>query len=389
MEPYNFSRGGVYTTSKYVYTTGAFVSSTTTQVAGAETLSFSCSSRRGNFIDATPLSFSKLESAYLKGTAAIIEPRYTITRLDGYGCGGGPVSALSVLRSPAPDPYNKCLGKLYDQIRSGVDLSIDLCQGRQTVKMVKDFSRLISHPLQVMVENVNKMFKSQKPTRATKLAGNKWLEWQYGVMPTVNTIYDLTGDLIGNLSSPEGGFVAKARATEVRTNLESDFYGSPFSGHSTKHTVTDSRRAEIALHCVIANAERNALSQFTSLNPVSFFYENIPFSFVLDWVYDVGGYIRSMETALATGLEFRSGYVTKTRKVTVSSVCKNTTNSSGRIYLTDLSGKSSSRTLDRALLTGMPLPIAPSVDVNLGSARLLSAASLLTNLLSTSPSKRR
>ena len=385
MQPYALSTHRVYT--RTAWTRAGGYQPVQVYPGQQTTLFLQCESRRGNHISPTPFAFRKGEYGHLSGFSRLSESSWSIT-LEGYGCDGDLLTVSNGCFALALDPYNKCLGKLYDQIRSGVDLSIDLYQGNQTVKMIRDFANLLRHPVDTLTTALKQHIVRRNWRGPTKLVGGKWLEWQYGLRPTVNTIYDLVDELRGALVSPEGLHLVKDRAS-MHAQDTRILRASPW--HATvpaKVNSADSRRCQIAISYTIGDVERNALSQFTSLNPVSFFYENIPFSFVLDWMYDVGGYLRMMETALATGLIFHSGYVTETRLRTTSVVIDGTVKDYSTYVTAALKGNAFEKTLNRRLLTSMPIPRIPQVDVRLGSERLLSAASLLTNLL-TQPSKRR
>jgi hypothetical protein len=312
------------------------------------------------------------------------------TVTDGFGPGDS-AYVSNACDAAALDPYNKCLDKLYAALRSDVDLSIDIYQGKQTVKMILDFANAIRHPVDTFLKNGKKLIKDQQLVRTTKLAGSKWLEYQYGLAPTLSTIHSLTSDLVGAISSPGGIQLVKARAStrDERTTVRAtngNYWSSVIPAKVVSH---DRRRCEIALSYTIGNAHLNALSQFSSLNPVSFIYENTPFSFVLDWAIDVGGYIRMMETALATGLVFKSGYRTDTRLREGEVSVKGGTSQYGTYYTSNMVGNWWQREKTRVVLTSMPLPNLPSFAPRLGAERLLSAASLLSNFLSIQPSKRR
>jgi hypothetical protein len=190
--------------------------------------------------------------------------------------------------------------------------------------------------------------------------------------------------LVEQLVHPDGFLQAKARASNKNAGVFLDPSVSQVSGAQIPLKVQFDlqHRVEIAILYGVSNAEANALSQFTSLNPAGFIYENIPFSFVLDWAIDIGGYLRMMETALMTGLEFKSGYVTNTIKHDFTATRKGAaTNQYGFTYTVDGQSSSKYRYFNRSLLGSMPLPEVPRLDVNLGSSRLMSAASLLRGFI--------
>ena len=278
-----------------------------------------------------------------------------------------------------PDrPYNAALEKLYSKIRSDTDLSIDIYQIGQSVKMIRGFASALSSPIRTIAISMRSLARSRKISRSSSFISNKWLEWQYGISPSIQTINSLTGNLIETVSNPNGFLCAKARKSNFRFIKHTIPYGPSSNKIPFVVETSASKRVEIAIIYGVSDAERNALSQFTSLNPASFIYENIPFSFVLDWVVDIGSYLRSMETALLTGLDFKSGYVTDSYKLRSDAQCGGTVSNSG--YGTDtVTAKSwySEKGMNRVLLSSMPIPEPPSINISLGSNRLASLAALL------------
>lgn len=383
MQPYSMKTAGGY--RKLTYKNDGTLTGDTYSATFANYSYLTCSTRHGDFVRPTPFSYTKVNTCHLEGYANMKDSAGWRIERSGRGCGSSSLTAANCCLASALDPYNKTLGKLYDSIRSDVDLSIDIYQGMQTVKMVMDFYNTIRHPLDTFAKQANALVKRGGWRSSTKLAGSKWLEYQYGLRPTMGTIYDLTHDLVGAVCSDAGFQVVKARATTKDKNRTHKVLTAFHSVVPSLIESTDSRRCEIGVTYTIGNTTINALSQFTSLNPVSFIYENIPFSFVLDWAYDVGGYLRMMETALMSGLIFHSGYVSHSRlrksRVRVQGYGVKELVSPSTKHSVDLVGDFEQVDFSRSILTSMPRPRAPQFNIQLGSERLLSAASLLTNLL--------
>lgn len=344
----------------------------------------SASVTKGDFKTPLPWSYSvRRGDRYFHGRHIHSSTKYNGTIWDGWGFYGGTITD-AFYKAAAVDPYNKCLGKLYDQLRSTVDLSVDLYQVKQsvaTVKRLANFAAAVASPLKTFANTAKSLIASGKIRRGSALAGNLWLEWQYGLKPSISTIYELTDDLFKHVMDPEGFYVVKARAS-TKAETDDNVSGGPWgSQRPATWRTTDSRRCELSLHYGIASTQLNAISQFSSLNPVSFVYENIPFSFVLDWIIDLGGYLRLMETSLMTGLEFKAGYRSDTRKKTTDIMMLPFSLAGYKETPIDVIGKQELLTFNRVLLAGLPKPQLPSLDVNLGTQRLLSAASLLRGLL--------
>lgn len=338
--------------------------------------------RKGNFKDPLPWNYSVVRGdLYAVGTVLRKHIANQYNGSTSTGPYGGSVPE-NVFKGYAADPYNKCLTKLYDSVRSSVDLSIDIYQANQTVKMLKSFSLALRSPLKTFAKSMRSIArKGYRPDGRLGIS-SRWLEWQYGIKPSINTIYEMTNDLVGQLGS-NGRFVVKARATERGMGQEYRLYTSNFcsSLFDVLYNHKDSRRCEIALEYGISNAQLNALSQFSSLNPASFIYENIPYSFVLDWFLDVGGYLRNIETACLTGLVFHSGYRTDTRIQKFKAEAKKPKDLNGYRTTPHLEAHLEKIWLNRSILGSMPRPDLPSFKVSLGTERLLSAAALLRQFI--------
>jgi hypothetical protein len=122
---------------------------------------------------------------------------------------------------------------------------------------------------------------------------------------------------------------------------------------------------------------------------VSLGWELIPYSFVVDWFIDVGSYLRNLETALLFGTIFKSGFVSELYAVDLvddylPSFLINTkqTDTATWWLLTKATSRRRYREFYRTKLTSYPFPRKPTFKVDLGSQRLLSAASLLRQILS-------
>ena len=145
---------------------------------------------------------------------------------------------------------------------------------------------------------------------------------------------------------------------------------------------TDSKvRCEISVKLKPNNSRVSALASYTSLNPASMLWEAMPYSFVVDWVYNLGGYLRNLETALVYCNQFVDGYVTygeKTESIWTQK-WSGTYASSNRIY--DYSGGWTRTMKDRQKLYSYPFPRFPVLNPELGTGRLLNAAALLSQFL--------
>ena len=154
--------------------------------------------------------------------------------------------------------------------------------------------------------------------------------------------------------------------------------GQPLSGN---------HRTKIAI--ILANDSYLDYGRWTSLNPINIAWELIPYSFVVDWFLNIGGYLRNAETALLYGAVFRGGYVSASSKLEGPLEFLQSYTSGfpplpySKEYLTSAHGYAKLTGFNRSILGSYPFPTPPSFKANLGSGQLLNAAALLGALISS------
>lgn len=324
-------------------------------------------------------------------------------------------SAPSTTVGNSTTAYNNAVSDLYDAIRGGIDLSIDGFQARKTLDLTKKIFNVRSH-LKTMADLIGKAsFKTiphkgskskrvlsrrnhQRLTRKQqtdqifrtplKEVGSAWLAFTYGVKPTLQTIFDLVkGEAVrcGNSltiqkANPNGTMRKHVRGKERQERTDSTNYAN--AKIVTKFTSDYSQLIGGTYQPGTTFLE--GLSRLTSLNPISIAWELLPFSFVVDWFVNIGGYLRSMESALLSRM-------LGTFKGFVTSIDRHTTKHSYTQFgysdaaaCTFGGGFESSSLIvhkSRRLITAAPLPRLPQFRANLSSGRLLNAAALLTTFL--------
>lgn len=264
--------------------------------------------------------------------------------------------------------FNNAVSSLYDQLRysgvgTGLDLSVDLAEQHQVRQMLRNVSKLTSY------------VRSFHPKRWA----SKWLEYQYGWRPLVNSVYGSFSALMHRR------IYAYQRIISRGYDNSSDSGNSPFlihAGLQSHWTVDMKKRVLIKALYQTGESRAQALAGYTSLNPVSIAWELTPYSFVVDWLVDIGGYLQSMESALLYGQSFRGGCVVYGYKhyqtTTVTGSWRNSPTSYGYAVGQSFFSRSYKR---RSVLGSTPFPTFPRFQANLGWQRVLSGASLIAQHL--------
>lgn len=274
--------------------------------------------------------------------------------------------------------YNSALSSITDQIRGGIDWSIDIAQRKQTFDMVRSAVHTASSSVEDIVRSAKRAIaRKGKTLAAVHAVANNWLMYNYGVKPTCQTLYD-TVEKVMSTDPADHRVTVKGRGSSRSSGPYTYSAGMVRLGG----TFSRSHRCEIGLTLSPRTGRLSKLAGYTSLNPASIAWELLPYSFVIDWFIDVGGYLRSAESALVYNDNFVSGYSTLTRENNLDLTSNITYKNAGETMIPQFDPSYSvSRSKVRSRLSSYPAPRYPVIDVNLGSSRLFSAASLLSQFL--------
>jgi len=264
--------------------------------------------------------------------------------------------------------YNEALSKLYSQMRGEIDLSIDLIQSRQTLD-------LCSKGVKILKNLGTELLKIRRSN--PRHWASAWLEYQYGLKPTLSTVYDSFKRIMTN----EDGYL-KLKAT---SHHEEKYQGVLNLGGGLTRKITQvlSQRCRFEAEYNVRSDRIAQLANYTSLNPVSIVWEAIPYSFVADWFVDVGGYLRSFESALIYNPSFLGGVSIEgyhLRSIADQQGVQDLGN--GAKHIEGMLGSRIEAGKRRVVLSGSPFPKFPQLNPSLGPSRLISAASLLAQQVS-------
>ena len=282
--------------------------------------------------------------------------------------------------------YARALEKLNEKVRGGVDLSVDLLQAGQLKRLfnatekLEMFTKVFSSKAARRGLN-SKPIWEQRAVNLAKLISSQHLEFIYGVKPLVSSIFGAAEERIRYVNN-------KLRSVRVRANdyswkpsrvYLSTVYGALYRDLNVYHNS----KLSVTLGITYKDSDPD-WENFTSLNPISIAWELLPYSFVVDWVYNIGGYLRAVETSMLYANRFDSGYRTNfvALEAEGSQTYKYTSSPTGT---NDWFVGVSLTAFERSILTQYPSLDRPILEVDLGSSRLLAAASLLAQHLGRRP----
>lgn len=281
--------------------------------------------------------------------------------------------------------YNTAISRMNAKLRSSVDLSVDLAQSGMVVKMLRDAGKTLSYvkrfrpsDLRQWKNDFDRFPEAHFRNFATGVS-SKWLEFQYGWKPFASTIFGTSQNLTNVVQQP---FKVRVRSNGVAKWVFTESISTENSARMTVD-VERSERFEISARFAPKPSAFTFLSNFASVNPASIAWELTPFSFVVDWFLDIGGYLRNVETAAIYSRTFKDGYTTFGERISAVGrpIVMNVTKDP-YVFVYNLSnGRSIRHTKVRSLLTSMPVTRVPRFKLDLGAGRLLNAAALLAQHL--------
>lgn len=265
--------------------------------------------------------------------------------------------------------YNEALSELSSKIRGDVDWSINLFQWRQLTSLLNRIRNLTS------TYASTKLKLSQGWGPGSKELAGLYLEYIYGLRPLMTDLYNTFDMLVTEAKSGGTLYHFRGRGKSVETFSEAAKIVA-FSAQNCPVRIIHERsvRCQLDVYLKPGLTGLQKLGNYTSLNPVSWAWELLPYSFVVDWFVDFGGYLRVLETALLYNSSFAMGCKTQTIRHDYSVAGSGM---SGKVSYAVNSGSRVIKYYDRSTLASMPTPDRPVIKLGLSPWRIVNAVALL------------
>jgi hypothetical protein len=271
--------------------------------------------------------------------------------------------------------YNNALSDLYENIRgASANLALSLGEARETARTLQVGKSI--YELLMTARRARRLFL----TNPSLTMSQAWLSYKYGWSPLLSDLHSYL-DWRYHLFNDGVPVQGRARRTE-RPN-----WTSTQTGPKRSLLIQGKRQFKCEVKCWVGISDTSLynLNRITSLNPLSIAWELVPLSFVVDWVFDIGGYLQNMESALGAGVSFKRGYTTEIVYSDLNeTLIIDDVQPSGfdKIYDTGYLTNSKQDVWKRRVkLNGLPFPRAPEFRPKLGWQRITSAAALLRTIL--------
>lgn len=213
-------------------------------------------------------------------------PPYPVTYWDynSYNVYERPSSIGTTL--PSSDSCDqKALLKIKDQ---KVNLSVSLVEIGKTANMVTDMAKDLKGILRSIGRgSIRGALRTLRKGSLSKDMASRWLQYQYGVIPTMMEVNGLLELIHQKLWEGQYLISGKVSTTEMRTWT------------SSLNSVTKTGRTTVirknTFSYFVDSSTLRTLSQSGISNPAALVWETIPYSFVIDWFLNVGDYLSSLD----------------------------------------------------------------------------------------------
>lgn len=206
---------------------------------------------------------------------------------------------------------------------------------------------------------------NDKSTPVSRRFASRFLEYTYGWTPTAMDVYGLS-QLIEQRIQEGVHIYVDATRTEKKNFTSLDYAGTP--------TSSDLLVLKGRARYKVDNRYLRTLSQSGITNPGLLAWELIPYSFVIDWVIDIGGYLSTLDAlnGVSDLIVIKSGLFERCEtQLTPKSIY---TLSQGEAFLVER--------ITNRLTPSSALPsILPRYEPSISVRRMLNATALLRNLI--------
>lgn len=284
-----------------------------------------------------------------------------------------------------PGLVNRALIKARNNLKStNINVGIAWAERSRTARLVGDTASNIGKAFnQLKRGNVRRAMRqlgidSRKDEPRGNSVPKKWLELQYGWKPLLSDVFGACEELS---KSPKHDWrvTAKGRIqqTDVYTAKQNLVDGVVFDGWNV--TARLQRSAYVRIDALPENEALISLASIGVTNPLLVAWELVPYSFVVDWLVPVGGWLESLDAMLGYGSAYTSSsFLARanwddnfSQRIKKSSAedgyqeCR-FTGSKRMIYL------------DRSVSTGVPLPSFPGIKDPFSFGHMANGLALLS-----------
>lgn len=213
----------------------------------------------------------------------------------------------------AANAANIAITKMRDNISASAGLGIDLAQIGESIAMIQERCQRLADAAralrrghfgtftQLLFGQYGAHHQTGHEFNTEKGFAGNWLEWHFGWSPLFSDIWDA----METISDPIHFQRVRGQGHDEWFFKSNNHSGDGFyDSEDTRRTVT----VKVGANVQITNPNLHLLQSLGLTNPLSVAWDAIPYSFVVDWVANVGGFLNSM--GMFAGLALSDAFTT-------------------------------------------------------------------------------
>lgn len=185
--------------------------------------------------------------------------------------------------------HDQLIRRFYDKVNLvTADLALIIAERKKTAESIATaVEGIVSFARAVRQRRCPELFMNTDQLKQRKKFSSAWLNYQYGIAPFASDLYS-----IGENADTRPPVIIKVRG---RRDWERD----SFDSKSRRLTTTNGSIVETMRYGIIMdNAGIGLMQDYGLVNPLSFAWELLPFSFVVDWALPVGTYLGNLTSTV-------------------------------------------------------------------------------------------
>lgn len=192
------------------------------------------------------------------------------------------------------DAYNKAYGKFVEAVNEQSMWAVNLLERRKSLDMVTNratqlwrFGTALARGRFDKAARILGLGRAPKGVSRKKKFADNWLEYHFGWVPAIKDI----GAAMHTLTDPFAPKRVKGRGSH---DVSGSFTSNRNSTSYYKQRTVTRTQVKLQADIQVSNPNAFLLSQMGFVNPLSVLWETVPFSFIADWVANIGQILGSM-----------------------------------------------------------------------------------------------
>jgi hypothetical protein len=317
----------------------------------------------GDFHAPTAWSYLVNQSIYLNGSMRFVNPSTTTTITGVLASTSGVTTYGEAVSKAYDEATRKVFDKLYGRLGSNTDLASSAAEY---------YSHRVADKVTELTDETIKLRKV-----STYDIADAWLKAKYKWLPICSDIFAIAAEATGTMTRKGFTLETTGSSTQGIPAAAITLQGYSFGRRPVQGQVRVDARG---VWRFVVNPHLDQLARLTSLDPLVIGWNLLPYSFVVDWVYDVGGYLRDLETKARYASAFKGGFMSVRYRTSCGFSFSGQASGYPSVTAT-VNSQFTQKRMDRLLYGSLPSPPKPKLDFGLGSSQLFSAAALLRKAL--------